>query len=192
MPVQFAPVNESVADAPSRYRALGPAHLEAIAARHGLPADLVEATRLLSLVLPFRVNDHVLDHLVDWARVPDDPVFQLVFPQDGMLSSEHVRALSVAAPRGGSRTPELARLVRTIRAELNPHPAGQLSANVPHDADGEAVPGLQHKYAETVLYFPSHGQTCHQASTRRRCCGTSWSHPAATRGCRSPGAPASA
>jgi KamA family protein len=43
---------------------------------------------------------------------------------------------------------------------LNPHPAGQLLLNSP-SMDGVRLPGLQHKYPETVLFFPKQGQTCH-------------------------------
>ena len=147
-------------DAP-RYVARGPAQLHRIAQRHGLAPQLEETVRLLSLVLPFRVSQYVLEELIDWSRVPDDPMFQLVFPQDGMLREEHVRALAAIAPRGQLAGPGLADVVRDIRAELNPHPAEQLSSNVPVGTDGSPIEGLQHKYRETVLYFPSHGQTCH-------------------------------
>jgi KamA family protein len=43
---------------------------------------------------------------------------------------------------------------------LNPHPAGQLALNIPELGD-EPLPGVQHKYPETVLIFPKQGQTCH-------------------------------
>ncbi len=43
---------------------------------------------------------------------------------------------------------------------LNPHPARQLEQNVPV-RDGEPMAGTQHKYPETVLFFPTQGQTCH-------------------------------
>jgi KamA family protein len=46
-----------------------------------------------------------------------------------------------------------------IRWQLNPHPAGQVH-NIPV-LDGEQLHGMQHKYRETVLFFPSQGQTCH-------------------------------
>lgn len=144
-----------------RFQALGRAHLGRIAERYRLDPELVETTRLLSLVLPFRANAYVLDELIDWSKVPDDPIFQLVFPQHGMLTEEHENALRTAAPVGQRATPELQALVREIRLSLNPHPAGQLELNVPRDEDGDVVPGLQHKYRETVLYFPSNGQTCH-------------------------------
>jgi KamA family protein len=48
-----------------------------------------------------------------------------------------------------------------LRAKLNPHPAGQMQMNIPLDAEGDQLNGLQHKYRETVLFFPSQGQTCH-------------------------------
>ena len=42
---------------PPRYRALGPAHLDRIAARYGLAGDQAATVRLHARVLPFRVND---------------------------------------------------------------------------------------------------------------------------------------
>ena len=51
-----------------------------------------------------------------------------------------------------------------IRSRLNPHPAGQRQLNIPAD-DGERLRGIQHKYRETVLFFPSRGQTCHAYCT---------------------------
>ena len=35
---------------------------------------------------------------------------------------------------------------------------------MPHEA-GAALPGMQHKYRETVLFFPMAGQTCHAYCT---------------------------
>ena len=64
-----------------------------------------------------------------------------------------------AAPRA-----ELRACVQRIRGRLNPHPAGQRELNVPV-LEGRRVEGLQHKYRETALYFPSAGQTCHSYCT---------------------------
>ena len=49
--------------------------------------------------------------------------------------------------------------VNAIRLELNPNPAGQ-EHNVPMLGDIR-LKGIQHKYRETVLFFPAQGQTCH-------------------------------
>src|SRR6202042_3131184 len=41
---------------------------------------------------------------------------------------------------------------------------GQLLLNAP-SLHGRPLPGLQHKYPETVLFFPKQGQTCHAYCT---------------------------
>ncbi len=142
----------------ARFRAYGPRHIDAIGRRFGLSTAMVSTIRALAHVLPFRVNEYVLNELVDWADVPGDPLFQLTFPQRGMLPLADELRLSSAESPGALRDE-----VRRIRATLNPHPSGQW-LNVPI-VDGSALPGIQHKYAETVLYFPGHGQTCHSYCT---------------------------
>jgi len=145
-----------------RFRAHGPRQIEAIAERYGLPADVTETVRVVSEVLPFRVNEYVLTHLIDWDNVPEDPMFQLVFPQRGMLTAADEAAVAGALATGSR--PQLKAVVSEIRSRLNPHPSGQMELNVPSE-DGVTLPGMQHKYRETVLYFPGHGQTCHSYCT---------------------------
>jgi len=36
-----------------------------------------------------RTNNYLVDELIDWSNVPNDPMFRLVFPQPDMLSLEH-------------------------------------------------------------------------------------------------------
>ena len=112
---------------------------------------------------PFRVNRYVLDRLIDWRRVPDDPIFRLVFPQREMLAPEHFERVADLIVSGAER-PEIRQAAREIQLELNPHPAGQTTLNVPQ-VGNEPLPGAQHKYRETLLFFPSQGQTCHSYCT---------------------------
>jgi KamA family protein len=143
-----------------RYRAYGPHHIDELAARFGMHNQVRETLRTVAMVLPFRVNEHVLSALIDWSNVPEDPVFQLVFPQAGMLSADDELRLRATANSGKRRR----EVVEEIRSRLNPHPSGQLSLNVPRH-QGRKIPGLQRKYRETLLYFPGHGQTCHAYCT---------------------------
>ena len=80
--------------------------------------------RVVASVLPFRVNQYVIDELIDWDNVPNDPIFQLTFPQRGMLDPADydlmAQALRDELPRA-----EITLLARQIQARLNPHPAGQ-------------------------------------------------------------------
>jgi KamA family protein len=111
-------------------------------------------------VLPFRVNQYVIDELIDWNRVPDDPIFQLTFPQRDMLAPEHYERIAALLRAEADKT-ELEQAIADVRHALNPHPADQMEMNMPRDEHGNRLDGIQHKYRETVLFFPSQGQTCH-------------------------------
>jgi len=121
--------------------------------------DQLTDMQAVSAVLPFRVNDYVIEHLIDPEDVPNDPIFQLTFPQRGMLEEEDFRRMRDLVAKGSTET-ELKLAADEIRGRLNPHPAGQMQFNVPL-LDGEVIGGMQHKYQETVLFFPGQGQTCH-------------------------------
>lgn len=127
-----------------------------------LSGELQEAVEVVSSILPFRTNRYVLDELIDWRNVPDDPIFRLNFPHREML--EEGKYATIRDALRSDDTSATARVVQSIRSGMNPHPAGQLTNNVP-ELDGTQVPGIQHKYAETVLFFPSAGQTCHAYCT---------------------------
>ncbi len=148
---------------PRRYVAVTRRDLRRLPQLRVLGPERLLAMEALATVLPFRANTYVLDELIDWENIPDDPLFQLTFPQEGMLDPGDFRRL-VDLLRKGAPGAEVRALAREIRLRMNPHPAGQVRLNVPR-LDGEPVPGLQHKYRETVLFFPGPGQTCHAYCT---------------------------
>jgi KamA family protein len=117
----------------------------------------------VATVLPFRTNSYVVDELIDWDEAPDDPIYRLVFPQPDMLPRTDVARMADLLSAGAPEA-QVQAAAHEIRMRLNPHPAGQLLLNAPR-LDGRALPGLQHKYAETVLFFPKQGQTCHAYCT---------------------------
>ncbi len=121
------------------------------------------ALTVVSNVLPFRTNNYVVEELIDWNNIPDDPIYQLTFLQKEMLTDNQFERMAYALGKDLS-PPEIKQVIEEIRLELNPHPAGQMTENVPR-LDDEPVPGVQHKYRETVLIFPSSGQTCHAFCT---------------------------
>ncbi|MBL8970797.1 MAG: lysine 2,3-aminomutase, partial [Myxococcales bacterium] len=147
----------------SSFRAFTLRDLPTIPQVAAMPADLRLQLRAVASVLPFRVNRYVLDHLIDWSRVPDDPIYQLTFPQPGMLDAADLATMTGLLHREASSR-EVEAAVRAIQHRLNPHPAGQVDLNVPIE-DGREVRGVQHKYGQTVLFFPAQGQTCHAYCT---------------------------
>lgn len=120
--------------------------------------------KVVSNVLPFRVNNYVVEDLIDWNNAPDDPIFQLTFMQKEMLTDAQFNKMADVLKKSDVSPEHLKQTAEQIRLELNPHPAGQRLYNVPK-IDDEPVPGVQHKYRETVLVFPSSGQTCHAYCT---------------------------
>jgi L-lysine 2,3-aminomutase len=148
---------------PPRYRPILRRHIDQIRQLRDLPPGERLALKAVSAVLPFRVNGYVLRNLIDWDRIPEDPIYQLTFPQREMLEPEEFERMA-GLVRRGAENPELTAAAREIQMKMNPHPAGQMDLNVP-TVNGQPLPGLQHKYRETVLYFPSQGQTCHAYCT---------------------------
>jgi KamA family protein len=146
-----------------RFRAYTAKHLDELTARAGLTAEQRLGTRAVATVLPFRTNSYVLDELIDWSAAPDDPIYRLVFPQEDMLPAADVQRLSDLLRREAPKA-EIEALAHQVRTRLNPHPAGQLELNIPSFHE-EPMPGVQHKYQETVLFFPKQGQTCHTYCT---------------------------
>ncbi len=120
-----------------------------------------EAIRVVGQVLPFKTNNYVVEQLIDWNNVPNDPIYTLTFPRKEMLSKENYNEVKLCLDKNDEAA--LKQKVFDIRMNLNPNPAGQ-ETNVPM-VDDIKLHGMQHKYRETVLFFPSQGQTCHAYCT---------------------------
>ncbi|NLT50892.1 MAG: lysine 2,3-aminomutase [Ignavibacteria bacterium] len=120
------------------------------------------ALKVVSNILPFRTNNYVVEELIDWDNIPNDPIYQLTFMQKDMIDEESFSLMADALKRNNQS--EIQTVAKQLRNKLNPHPSGQLTANIPL-LEGNPVSGVQHKYKETVLVFPSSGQTCHAYCT---------------------------
>ena len=142
-----------------KYKAFSLRNYKQIPQLAGLPPTHIRAIEVVGQVLPFRTNNYLVDELIDWDQAPDDPIFRLTFPQPGMLIPRHYQRIDELLARDADRK-EVKEAANDIRLQLNPHPAGQLEHNVP-TMNGQKLMGIQHKYRETVLFFPSQGQTCH-------------------------------
>ena len=161
--VEQPPVGIALPTEAPRFRVFNEQHLDRIPQLQRLSADHRFQMQVVASVLPFRVNPYVIEELIDWDHVPDDPMFQLTFPQPGMLDPADFDTIADLLRKGAARA-EVKAAADAVRLRLNPHPAEQQQLNVPIVA-GQGMPGMQHKYRETVLFFPSQGQTCHAYCT---------------------------
>lgn len=141
------------------YRAFSVRNFKKIPQVERLTEEEKRDIEIVGHVLPFKVNNYVIDELIDWDNYKDDPIFHLTFPQKGMLEAKYFNKMASTLESTDNRD-EIKNVANEIRHQLNPHPAGQMEMNVP-EFEGKTLPGVQHKYRETVLFFPTAGQTCH-------------------------------
>ncbi len=128
-----------------------------------LSEEDIFSIEVVGTVLPFKTNSYVVDELIDWDNYATDPIFILNFPQKGMLEEEDFNHMAEVLKSGADKA-TIKSEANKIREKLNPHPAGQMEYNVP-ELNGVKLTGVQHKYDETMLFFPAQGQTCHAYCT---------------------------
>lgn len=146
-----------------KYKAYNKRNFERIDQLHNIPERISEEIFIMSHVFPFRANNYIVDSLINWKQIATDPIFKITFPNQKMLTKTHYRTIKKAVKSNYSQD-ELRKIITDIRLKLNPNPAGQMIYNQPRMND-EILNGVQHKYRETVLFFPSQGQTCHAFCT---------------------------
>ncbi len=108
-------------------------------------------------VYAFLATKHILS-TIDWDNYQDDPMFQLVFPQPGMIEKSIVDEYC-------SITDEEARIkmVEAYREQTNPHDGKQILNRPSFYSDEgamEALDGGQHKYPQCFLLFDKTTQSC--------------------------------
>jgi L-lysine 2,3-aminomutase len=161
-----SPVTVVVRPAPphrERYRGFNARNFREAPGADALTDELSEDIATVAAVFPFKTNAYVCEELIDWTRIPEDPMFQLTFPQREMLAPADFVRLRDRLATGGDRG-TVAEIIAGIRAGMNPHPDGQRDLNaVCHQ--GMPLRGVQQQFDQSLLFFPAQGQTCHAYCT---------------------------
>jgi lysine 2,3-aminomutase len=129
----------------------------AILERNGIRIGDVRERELFVEVYRFKATRHALNS-INWGAYERDSMFQLVFPQPGMIRREVVEAY-LGAPTEEERQ----RVVRDYIRETNPHDGKQLLNKPWIEREGgclEILPGSQHKYPQCQLIFDRSTQNC--------------------------------
>ncbi len=128
-----------------------------VLAQHGIELPGIPERELFIDVYRFMVTRHVLNS-IDWDHFATDSLFQLTFPQPGMIRGPVVEAYKQA----GSEAERQA-LVAAYMEKTNPHDGNQ-KLNRPWfiDEGGQLVflDGSQHKYPQCQLIFDQSTQNC--------------------------------
>lgn len=129
----------------------------AILESHGVSIGSIPERELFVEVYRFLATRHALNS-INWQSFATDSIFQLIFPQPGMIRCEVVEAYTAASP-GPGRT----RIAEDYMARTNPHDGHQL-LNKPwmetQDGGIDVLAGSQHKYPQCQLIFDKTTQNC--------------------------------
>ncbi len=124
-----------------------------------LPAEEQETFDILSSVFHFKVNNYVCENLIDWLKVPDDPIYSFVFPRREMLSPADFTILKRLFDAGLPQE-QLKVFVERIRRKMAPRhisAEGSLCRT-----DGEPIQGMYSNFPTIVSLFPDPMvKTCH-------------------------------
>jgi len=129
----------------------------AILNENGIDIGFIKERELFIEVYRFMATEHVLN-TINWNDFSSDSLFQLVFPQPGMIGGETARSY-IAAENDEERK----KIVENHMKVINPHDGKQL-LNKPwfENEKGELVilEGSQHKYPQCQLVFDRTTQSC--------------------------------
>lgn len=131
---------------------------------HGINLDHMTERELFVEVYRFKATGHALN-AINWSEdaYRTDSMYQLIFPQPGMMRPE-----IVARYAGASDPGERTRIADSYKEQTNPHDGHQL-LNKPwiERADGgiDVLEGSQHKYPQCQLVFDKTTQSCYAFCT---------------------------
>ena len=104
---------------PMKMKFYGLRHIDSIPQLQQLTEDERFGLKVVSNVLPFRTNNYVVEQLIDWSNIPDDPIYQLTFMQKGMLQKKHFNKMADALMKNSTPN-EIKTIANEIRTELDP------------------------------------------------------------------------
>ncbi len=140
------------------YQAYNLKNLDKIPQYSLLKENVIHPMYVVGRVFPFKVNTYILNELIDWNTIPNDPIFRMTFPQKEMLSEDDYNAIDLAIKKDSSEE-FLQQIVKKIWNNLDPSSTGQNEASLPL-YNNHGLYGLQHTYNEILSYSPSQEQSC--------------------------------
>jgi lysine 2,3-aminomutase len=158
------PKSEAIfANAKNKYTGLsGFRSICEILEENGIVLTDIKERELFAEVYAFLATKHILN-TINWNDYQKDQVFQLIFPQPGMIEKKIVDEYKSIEDEV-----ERKKMVVAYRDETNPHDGKQI-LNRPsfYSAEGEfeAVDGGQHKYPQVFLLFDKTTQGCYAYCT---------------------------
>lgn len=125
--------------------------------KNGIDMGFMDERELFIKIYRFMATKHVLN-AINWDNFATDSLFQLVFPQPGMIAPETTEAYLAAKSEA-----EKDQIIQDHMKKTNPHD-GKQKLNKPfyinNEGGLEVVEGSQHKYPQCELIFDQSTQSC--------------------------------
>jgi lysine 2,3-aminomutase len=126
-------------------------------AKNGIQLGHIPERELFVEVYRFKVTRHILNS-INWNNYEQDSMYQLVFPQPGMMGQQVIEAYLAAKTEEERR-----QVIEDYMEETHPHDGKQLLNKpwVETDEGGiDILEGSQHKYPQCQLVFDHTTQNC--------------------------------
>lgn len=124
---------------------------------HGIDIGYLKDREFFIEVYRFLATKHALNS-INWNNYEKDSMYQLIFPQPGMIHAEEVEKYIHAASED-----ERKKVVKEYQEKTNPHD-GKQKLNKPwfvnDEGQLEILQGCQHKYPPVKLIFDKNTQNC--------------------------------
>lgn len=121
-----------------------------------LSNDNRENLQILNWIFPFKTNNYVIDELIDWNNYESDPIYQLNFPQVGMIKEKDFKQLENDFRISTNANKSLA-LINLKTQIIHEH----ISDTSQSPKERQQVSGIYHVLKNTALLFPAGTQSCH-------------------------------
>jgi KamA family protein len=128
-----------------------------------LPVMLKDELFVTTSFYHFKTNNYVINELIHWDNVPDDPCFRMTFPLKEMLEKSDYKKLKDAVLNEVSES-HLVSLKECIRNKMIKTPVRQIKQFIPQYLT-DAKKGMFHQFPHTILLVPRNALDCYSYCT---------------------------
>lgn len=124
-----------------------------------MPAAEQLSFAVLTTVFHFKINNYVLENLIDWDNIPNDPIYQLSFPRKQMLSALEYSQLSLLVEHDAP-TEQIGDFVQQVKQRLYPELKQVDNCFITHE--GKTLTGMYRNFDTIINLCPDPMvKTCH-------------------------------
>jgi L-lysine 2,3-aminomutase len=123
-----------------------------------LPESLKTELKITTSFFHFKVNNYIIDELINWSSVPEGRLFKLTFPYKEMFDKDDYNYLYEIYKRDSIGS-EFNSAKDAIRAKMLHTPSYKINSFIPHNMHGQ-MGGVYHQFPHTLMLVPRKAHDC--------------------------------